>query len=299
MTSLMNDDLQRQLMALFVVETQEHIQTINQQLLALEANPASETVPQTLADILREAHSLKGSARSANLSEVEAMAHALESLFAGVQSGELELGTEVFDLTYQALDAIGALVQHAAGAELTALDAPGLMAQIEKLVLPQLPEPTPPLVATEPPKKASRKKNPKSPGDLAAMSQSQAFLMATGQPVPEPDPIPQPPPALLAATQPLPQSDDPVPQPPAFLAAAPQPVPTPGELPQPEETVRLTTSKLDALLSQMGELQVTRIESEQRLVELRSLEESIAQWEIEGPVFYGRHESGGGGVSVG
>jgi two-component system chemotaxis sensor kinase CheA len=275
----MNDDLQRQLMALFVAETQEHIQTINQHLLALEANPASEGAPQTLADILREAHSLKGSSRSANLPEVETMAHALESLFAGVQSGELGLGTDVFDLTYQALDAIGALVQHAAGAELTAPDAPGLLTRIEKLVAPQMPEPVEPAVAA-PPKKASRKKGSKSTADLVAMSQSQAFLMSTGQAVPEPDPLPQPPAALLAATQ-LPPEVDPVPQPPAFLVAATQPVPNLGELTQPEETVRLTTSKLDALLSQMGELQVTRIESEQRLVELRNLEESIAQWEME------------------
>lgn len=285
MTSLMNDDLQRQLMALFVAETQEHIQTVNQHLLALEANPTSESVPQTLADILREAHSLKGSSRSANLPEVEAIAHALESLFAGVQSGELGLGTDVFDLTYQALDAIGALVQHAAGAELTTSDVPGLLARIEKLVAPQLPEPAEPVPAL-PPKKASRKKGARSTADLAAMSQSQAFLMSTGQAVPEPDPLPQPPVALLAATQPLPEAD-PVPQPPAFLVAATQPQPGSqsnpilGELTQPEETVRLTTSKLDALLSQMGELQVTRIESEQRLVELRSLEESIAQWEME------------------
>jgi two-component system chemotaxis sensor kinase CheA len=281
MTSLMNDDLQRQLMALFVVETQEHIQTVNQHLLALEANPASETVPQTLADILREAHSLKGSSRSANLPEVEAMAHALESLFAGVQNGELGLGSEVFDLTYQAMDAIGALVQHAAGAELTAVDAPGLIARIENLASRHVSEPIEPLDSILP-KKASRKKGSKPAGDLATLSQSQAFLMAAGQGVPEPDPLPQPPPALLAATQSVSQ-DDPVkvPPPPAFLVSATQPVPNMGELPQSEETVRLTTSKLDALLSQMGELQVTRIESEQRLVELRSLEESITQWEME------------------
>lgn len=285
MASLLNDDLQRQLMVLFIAETQEHIQTVNQHLLALEANPTSETVPQTLADILREAHSLKGSSRSANLPEVEALSHALESLFAGLQNGELGLGTDVFDLTYQALDAIGALVQHVAGGELTAVDVPALLARIEKLVTPQQPETAEPLPVL-PPKKVSRKKGSKATADLAAISQSQAFLMSSGQPVPDPDPLPQPPVALLAATQPAPDAD-PVLQPPAFLVAAtqapagPASISTSSELPQAEETVRLTTSKLDALLSQMGELQVTRIESEQRLVELRSLEEGIAQWEME------------------
>ena len=50
---------------------------------------------------------------------------------------------------------------------------------------------------------------------------------------------------------------------------------------QPEETVRLTTARLDTLLAQMGELQVTRIEATQRLVELRELERSTAAWEEE------------------
>src|SRR5207237_8870701 len=46
-----------------------------------------------------------------------------------------------------------------------------------------------------------------------------------------------------------------------------------------DTTVRIATAKLDALLAQIGELQVSRIGTEQRLLDLRALLTSVEAWE--------------------
>jgi two-component system chemotaxis sensor kinase CheA len=46
-----------------------------------------------------------------------------------------------------------------------------------------------------------------------------------------------------------------------------------------EETIRVATAKLDALMDGMGELLVTRMRTEQRLAELRDMQQRLAYWE--------------------
>ncbi len=150
MASSMNDDLERQLLALFVVEAGEHLQAINRSLLALESRPELPLDAKTLAEPMREAHSLKGAARAVNLDRIESLAHALESLFQRLQTGKMQLSLPVFDLAYRVLDGMGGLVL-AAGGQAPApggLDDAGLLAQLEALrpalheVRPQAPAPT-------------------------------------------------------------------------------------------------------------------------------------------------------------
>ena len=70
----LNDDLERQLLALFVVEAGEHLQAITRSLLALESRPELPLDSKTLAEPMREAHSLKGAARAVNLAREGAAA---------------------------------------------------------------------------------------------------------------------------------------------------------------------------------------------------------------------------------
>src|SRR5579859_5691879 len=99
-----SDDLLRELLATFAVEAQEHLQAINQNLLALEKSA------ELLAEIFRAAHSLKGAARAVNLEAAGDVAHRLETLFARLRDGELAGSPALFDLAYQTVDALGVLV---------------------------------------------------------------------------------------------------------------------------------------------------------------------------------------------
>lgn len=76
---------------------------------------------------------------------------------------------------------------------------------------------------------------------------------------------------------------------PAPSAASP-PSPAPSA---PEETVRVATGKLDALIAQVGELVISRLGTEQRLTEVRELETSLVQWEAARRKVVGRRATGG------
>ncbi len=228
----LNEDFLRQLRATFAAEAQEHIQVMNRDLLAFEREPASASVDQWLADIFRAAHSLKGAARAVNEDATGALAHRLETLFGRLRDRSLKPAPEVFDVAYQALDALGALVQGISGGPAATVDIAALAARLEAAGEGKQPPaalPTPPAQAVSPP--------------------------------------PAPPPVTTPPEPPLPQ---PAP------SAAPR-----STAPVAEETIRMTTTKLDALMAQVGELQVTRLGTEQRLAELTALLDSLEAWEAE------------------
>ncbi len=106
-----SDELLRELLATFAVEAEEHLQTLTRDLLALEKGPGAEKSAELLAEIFRAAHSLKGAARAVNLGAAGEVSHHLETLFARLRDGELAASPALFDLIYQALDALGVLVQ--------------------------------------------------------------------------------------------------------------------------------------------------------------------------------------------
>lgn len=105
------DDLLAELIPVFLAEADEHIQVMNRHVLALERGVPVQARGEVIAELFRAAHSLKGAARAVRLSEVEALAHELEDLFARVRDRELEPEPAVLDGAYQSLDAISSAVE--------------------------------------------------------------------------------------------------------------------------------------------------------------------------------------------
>ncbi len=91
----------------FAQEAREHIEQLNRGILALEKQPEDEEV---LGEILRSAHTLKGSSRMLKFADVNQIAHQMEDLLGEVKSGKVALGAEVCDVLFRALDRIGACV---------------------------------------------------------------------------------------------------------------------------------------------------------------------------------------------
>jgi two-component system chemotaxis sensor kinase CheA len=104
----LSQEIRRQLVESFKTEQAEHVQKITQGLLALEKEPglSGQQRQALLDDIFREAHSLKGSARAAGISLVDALGHALETLLLDGKEGRLTFSPALFDLLYQVLDAV-------------------------------------------------------------------------------------------------------------------------------------------------------------------------------------------------
>ena len=92
------------LFAIFQAEHAEHLEQIRS-ILALAEKLGGDGGQARLEEAFRRAHSLKGAARAVNLPQVEGLAHHLESLFARVRDGSLELDPEATKVIHQVLDA--------------------------------------------------------------------------------------------------------------------------------------------------------------------------------------------------
>lgn len=111
---------------IFAREAEEHLQLLRQNLLSMEKEGAGA---EQFNQLLRSAHTLKGSAKMVDLLELSNVAHRMEDLFKELQSGERELSPGVVDLLLVATDAIEALLaQASAGGALVVNVAPILEA---------------------------------------------------------------------------------------------------------------------------------------------------------------------------
>ena len=109
-----DEELLKRLLETFQLEAQEHLQAMEAGLVALEKSP--QAAQSGLLDaIFRNAHSLKGAARAVNMTDIETVCQALESLFAEMKRGLLLPTPALFDLLHKAVDRLGELLTHLAG----------------------------------------------------------------------------------------------------------------------------------------------------------------------------------------
>ncbi|BCR06963.1 hybrid sensor histidine kinase/response regulator [Desulfuromonas versatilis] len=87
--------------ATFLQDAEEHIRAMRGDLLALEKNGSQ---PETVREIQRRAHNLKGSARVFGLEEVGQAAHALEDLLAPLEKGGERPAQALIDQLLAAVD---------------------------------------------------------------------------------------------------------------------------------------------------------------------------------------------------
>ena len=135
----------RNYLALFVAESQDLLEKLASELVALEQ--AREAVPADLWDsIFRRIHSIKGSAATLELKELVAITHVAEELITRLRARPLTLGREVIDLLLETGDALTKLLAIArrtldadagdalpTAAPAPTLDVAALVARIEKM----------------------------------------------------------------------------------------------------------------------------------------------------------------------
>ncbi len=95
---------------IFIREAEEHLESLRKGILALEKEGVSG---EQLNELLRSAHTLKGSANMVDLVELAGVAHRLEDLLKNLQSGDQEFSSDLVDVLLVATDAIEALMAQA------------------------------------------------------------------------------------------------------------------------------------------------------------------------------------------
>ncbi len=97
------EEFLRRLMEAFRQEAAERMQSLSSGLLELEKAPPDKK-SEIVEVIFREAHSLKGAARSVNLTAAEEIFHSLENVFAALKRNEIETPPEFFDAAHKIVD---------------------------------------------------------------------------------------------------------------------------------------------------------------------------------------------------
>lgn len=92
-----------QYLEIFIDETSEHIQSLSDNIMALENEPDNKDV---VNEIFRAAHSLKGMAGTMGFKRMQQMTHDMENVFQEVRNDTIKVDSDMIDLLFQCLDAI-------------------------------------------------------------------------------------------------------------------------------------------------------------------------------------------------
>jgi two-component system chemotaxis sensor kinase CheA len=252
----LSEQIRQQLIESFKAEQKDHIQKITEGLLALEKEPPAEERQELLNAIFREAHSLKGAARAVGLTTIEGLGHSMEDILLAAKEGRLAFSGDVFDLLYQGLDAVEEMMSRIEqGASTPPASVLSLLARLEE----------------------AREKAPKADTKLAPPKEQL-------QPIPQPEPVLEVKEAKPVAESSAPkvsqsrkaaepEDGDNAEQ--GVLAVETKPTPVASS----DETIRVSVSKLDALMAQFSELLGAKIRAEQRLADIRDLQIMATDWQ--------------------
>lgn len=92
-----------QYLEIFLDETREHLQNLNTEILNLEQDPENE---DTINEIFRAAHSLKGMAGTMGYKRMQTLTHDMENVFSEVRNGTIKIKSHMIDILFQCLDAL-------------------------------------------------------------------------------------------------------------------------------------------------------------------------------------------------
>ena len=235
------EELRREMLGTFHAELDEHLATASRVLLALEEKPGADETKQLVIEVLRVAHSLKGVARVVDVSDIERIFHAMEDILTLVRDRGILLQRPHYDAFFATLDMARSVMDaHMAGQVFSPSGVQKLVDQLKGLPVTseEQASPEPEVQLPKPPPATTPTSGSPDVGETAA------DFSADDQPAPE------------SAT------DEALPRPRAIVA---------------DETIRMSTGKLDALMASVGQLLVSRMRIEQRLTELREFQSGIAK----------------------
>lgn len=92
-----------QYLEIFIDESAEHLQNLSDGIMALEGEPDNK---DTINELFRAAHSLKGMAGTMGFKRMQHLTHDMENVFQEVRSDKISVDSGMIDLLFKCLDAI-------------------------------------------------------------------------------------------------------------------------------------------------------------------------------------------------
>lgn len=92
-----------QYLDIFLDESKEHLQNLSDQIMDLEQNPENM---DTINEIFRAAHSLKGMAGTMGYKRMQTLTHDMENVFSEVRNSTFKVQPGMIDILFKSLDAL-------------------------------------------------------------------------------------------------------------------------------------------------------------------------------------------------
>lgn len=219
-------------------ETGELLDRMDSDLLVLEENIVGGVIdPELINALFRSLHTIKGSAGMLEFTDIQRVAHRLESAIDMLRSGQIILDEELLSLVFNGRDLLGTLIKRAVNGDLASI--PQIEAYVTKLEAFLI----------------SKQGDGAAPSPVQTMSEEDAAAAAFEAEV-----------ARLLAEQTSPaesaapvavvaEAPKPVPAKPAPTASAAHPTPSKAVV---NNTIRVDLERLDTLLDLVGELVINR-----------------------------------------
>jgi chemosensory pili system protein ChpA (sensor histidine kinase/response regulator) len=230
-----------EILEFFVPEAEEHLQIVQDCLLALEASPN----PETIHRLFRAMHTVKGSAAQVGLGRIARVAHRAEDLVGRLRDGLLHPSAEIVDICLESVDALKKFLYRQWPDEAsTQSSIKQLLTRIARLAPEELEEVSP---------------EPESATEAAAVPVS-APVISQAQPVEIPLPVVHATVVEHAAAETKEVEADDLTVTKREIAAIPQ-----------SKSVRISLERLDRMMNAVGELVINRTRMLGRLAELERL----------------------------
>lgn len=117
-----------QYMEMFLEESREHLQTLNECLLELEHSPEDLSV---LNEIFRSAHTIKGMSATMGFTEIAELTHEMENVLDLLRKEQLKANEDIVDTIFKCVDALEQMIENVANGDDSSMDVSEL---VKKLV---------------------------------------------------------------------------------------------------------------------------------------------------------------------
>jgi two-component system chemotaxis sensor kinase CheA len=121
---------------MFIDESNDHLQSLNENLLRLESSPDDLSIVQ---DIFRSAHTLKGMSATMGFEDLAHLTHEMENVLDLVRNGKLRMDSFIFDTLFKGLDALESMVRDIVNGGTGSADVTELVGLLKKIVSGEIP----------------------------------------------------------------------------------------------------------------------------------------------------------------
>ncbi|WP_028561414.1 chemotaxis protein CheA [Paenibacillus pinihumi] len=118
-------------LSMFIDESNDHLQSLNENLLQLEGSPEDISIVQV---IFRSAHTLKGMSATMGFEDLASLTHEMENVLDLVRNSKLKMDSFIFDTLFKSLDALEMMVQDIVNGGTGKADVSAIVSSLQSIV---------------------------------------------------------------------------------------------------------------------------------------------------------------------